>query len=385
MRATVIAAVVLFSGSIAIIAPRSKGGGHGSDGSVATASSNGNGDGSANSGGSSGGNSGASSNSGGSSGGNSGASSNSGGSSGGNSGASSNSGGSRGGSSGGSSNDGHSAGVGQPVGAIAGPTTRSGGVQGQLGVSRPAPHVAYGQPYSAANIGRSNTGTFRRQPIRPEIAPGVGQAGVFARSGGSPPNHALGATQPRISRPTALLRQPGEGERSVLTTRDGSPHAENWSRNDPKNKGRLDQQTQDHLRSSQGSKSSWTEARHRQNDHHCNHHGRDWWHQRSDAVVLVDRGYWGCYGGWWYPAWGYDPNCSYYEYDGPIYGCNDLLPDEIVANVQRELQRLGYFPYEADGIFGTLTQEALARYQRDAGIQVTGVIDPKTLAALGFC
>jgi len=371
MRATVIAAVVLFSGSIAIIAPRSKGGGHGSDGSVATASSNGNGDGSANSGGSSGGNSGASSNSGGSSGGNSGASSNS--------------GGSRGGSSGGSSNDGHSAGVGQPVGAIAGPTTRSGGVQGQLGVSRPAPHVAYGQPYSAANIGRSNTGTFRRQPIRPEIAPGVGQAGVFARSGGSPPNHALGATQPRISRPTALLRQPGEGERSVLTTRDGSPHAENWSRNDPKNKGRLDQQTQDHLRSSQGSKSSWTEARHRQNDHHCNHHGRDWWHQRCDAVVLVDLGYWGCYDGWWYPAWGYDPNCSYYEYDGPIYGCNDLLPDEIVANVQRELQRLGYFPYEADGIFGTLTQEALARYQRDAGIQVTGVIDPKTLAALGFC
>jgi len=30
-------------------------------------------------------------------------------------------------------------------------------------------------------------------------------------------------------------------------------------------------------------------------------------------------------------------------------------------------------------------KEALARYQRDAGIQVTGVIDPKTLAALGFC
>ena len=171
----------------------------------------------------------------------------------------------------------------------------------------------------------------------------------------------------------------------MLTARDGSPHAGNWSRNDPKNKGRFDQQTQDHLRSSQGSKSSWTEARHRHNDHHRNHHGRDWWHHRCDGVVLVDRGYWGWYDGWWYPAWGYDPNCSYYEYDGPIYGCNGLLPDEIVANVQRELQRLGYFPYEADGIFGSLTQEALARYQRDAGIQVTGVIDPKTLAALGFC
>ena len=82
MRATVIAAVVLFSGSIAIIAPRSEGGGHWSDGFVATASSNGNGGGSANSGGSSGGNSGGGSNSGGSSGGNSGGGSNSGGSSG---------------------------------------------------------------------------------------------------------------------------------------------------------------------------------------------------------------------------------------------------------------------------------------------------------------
>ena len=351
MRATVIAAVVLFSGSIAIIAPRSEGGGHGSDGFVATASSNGNGGGSGNSGGSSG----------------------------------SNSSGSRSGNSGGSSRSSHSTGGGQPVGAVAGPTTRSGGVQGQLGASRPAPHVAYGQPHSAATIRRSNTGTFHQQPIRPEIAPGVRQAGVFARSGGPPPNRALGATQPRISRPTALLHQPGAGKRSVLTTRDGSPHTGNWSRNDPKNKGRFDQQTQDHLRSWQGSKSNWAEACHRHNDHHRNHHGRDWWHHRCDAVVLVDWGYWGWYDGWWYPAWGYDPYYSYYEYDGPVYGCNGLLPDEIVANVQRELQRLGYFPYEVDGVFGPLTQEALARYQYDAGIQVTGAIDPKTLAALGFC
>jgi hypothetical protein len=68
----------------------------------------------------------------------------------------------------------------------------------------------------------------------------------------------------------------------------------------------------------------------------------------------------------------------------PIYGCDGLLPDEIIANVQAELQKLGYYPYEVDGIFGPLTQEAPARFQSDHGIPVTGAIDPQTLAALGL-
>jgi hypothetical protein len=182
-----------------------------------------------------------------------------------------------------------------------------------------------------------------------------------------------------------MLHESGSEKKGVLTTRDGNSHEGNWARNDPRNKGSLDQQTQDRGRTFQGSRSSWTEACHRQTDHHRCNHGRDWWNNRCTSVILIDWGYWGCYDGWWYPAWGYDPSCSYYEYDGPIYGCNDVLPDEIVANVQSELQMLGYFPYEVDGVFGPLTQEALARYQRDAGIQVTGAIDPKTLASLGIC
>ncbi len=99
---------------------------------------------------------------------------------------------------------------------------------------------------------------------------------------------------------------------------------------------------------------------------------------------MVDWGFWGWNDGWWYPAWGYDPGNSYYEYDGPIYGYGDLLPDEIVANVQSALQDLGYYLYEVDGIFGPITQEALAKFQRSQGIPVTGVIDPKTLGALGL-
>ena len=363
MRATLIAAVMLLSGGIALVVPQSQGGGgQGSGGFVAAGSSSGNGGGGATSGGSSGNTSGG----------------------GGSSGASSSSGG---GGSSGRSGGGHGMSGGHFVGAGAGPAARPGGGQGQFAGPRTGPHVGHGQPYSGGTAGRINPGMVRGQPVRPGIGSGIGigRPSTSVRSGGPRSNRAFGPTQPRISRPTALLHESGSEKGGVLTTRDGNPHEGNWSRNDPKNKGRLAQQTQDRGRTFQGSKSSWAEACHRHTDHHRSHHGRDWWNNRCNTIILVDWGYWGCYDGWWYPAWGYDPSCSYYEYDGPIYGCNDLLPDEIVANVQSELQRLGYFPYEVDGVFGPLTQEALARYQRDAGIQVTGAIDPKTLASLGIC
>jgi len=191
-------------------------------------------------------------------------------------------------------------------------------------------------------------------------------------------------SQPRISRPTMMLHQSKSTQRNILTTRDGRPHEGNWSRNDPANKDRFGRQTEDRLRNWQGRKSNWTEACHRHDDHHRHHHDHDWWHHHCDVVVLVDWGFWGWSDGWWYPAWGYDPNYSYYEYDGPVYGYDGLLPDEIVANVQSVLQDLGYYPYEVDGVFGPLTQEALARFQRDQGIPITGAIDPQTLSALGL-
>ena len=99
---------------------------------------------------------------------------------------------------------------------------------------------------------------------------------------------------------------------------------------------------------------------------------------------MVGGGYWGWWDGWWYPAWGYDPYYSYYEYDGPIYSYNGLAPDEIVANVQRELQRLGYYNDAVDGIFGPSTQDALRRYQRDRQLPITRAIDPDTVEALSL-
>ncbi len=112
-------------------------------------------------------------------------------------------------------------------------------------------------------------------------------------------------------------------------------------------------------------------------------HDRNWWGSRYNRIVFVFGGpyYWDS--GYWYPAWGYDPN-AYYAYDGPIYAYNDLPPDQVIANVQAALQSQGYYDGEVDGVLGPLTRAAIAKYQSDNGLYVTSAIDEPTLSSLGM-
>jgi hypothetical protein len=117
-------------------------------------------------------------------------------------------------------------------------------------------------------------------------------------------------------------------------------------------------------------------------------HDSGWWQDHcSDRIVFVtiysqpfpfffDTGY-------WYPAWGYYPD-AYYPYDGPIYGYNDLPPDEIITNVQIQLYNEGYYSGPIDGILGPDTRAAIADYQADHGLAVTAAIDEPTVASLGL-
>jgi len=117
-------------------------------------------------------------------------------------------------------------------------------------------------------------------------------------------------------------------------------------------------------------------------------HDRGWWHDHcGDRIVFVtvysqpfpfyfDAGY-------WYPAWGYYPD-SYYPYDGPIYGYNDLPPDEVITNVQTQLYNEGYYNGPIDGILGPDTRAAIADYQADHGLAVTAAIDEPTVESLGL-
>jgi len=113
-------------------------------------------------------------------------------------------------------------------------------------------------------------------------------------------------------------------------------------------------------------------------------HDRNWWHDHCDTVVFVSTGYYFLDGSYWYPAYGYDPLQSYYDYDGPVYTYSNLLPDEVIANVQTALQDAGYYLGEITGSLGVDTRAALANFQRDYGLPITGAIDEPTVETLGL-
>jgi hypothetical protein len=129
------------------------------------------------------------------------------------------------------------------------------------------------------------------------------------------------------------------------------------------------------------SRFSFAEAAHR---HSHEWHDRNWWRSHYSNIVLVDAGYYFWDSGYWYPAWGYDPSYNTYPYDGPIYGFDGLNPDQVVADVQAELQREGYYTGAVNGILDPLTQAAIAYYQRDHNLAITSVVDAATVTSLGL-
>jgi hypothetical protein len=113
-------------------------------------------------------------------------------------------------------------------------------------------------------------------------------------------------------------------------------------------------------------------------------HDQNWWRGRYRNNITFVFGapyYWNA--GYWFPAWGYNPN-AYYAWDGPIYAYNRLPPDQVIANVQAALQQQGYYRGEVDGLIGPLTRGAIADYQRDHGLYTTSTIDQPTLQSLGM-
>lgn len=57
---------------------------------------------------------------------------------------------------------------------------------------------------------------------------------------------------------------------------------------------------------------------------------------------------------------------------------------EEVKQIQTALRDRGYFTSNIDGIFGTLTKNAVMNFQKDNGLTVDGIAGKNTLAALGI-
>ena len=115
------------------------------------------------------------------------------------------------------------------------------------------------------------------------------------------------------------------------------------------------------------------------------YHDQSWYRSHYNRIELIGGGNYYFNGGYWYPAWGYEPSAQYYVYDGPIYAGREAVPpDQVIADVQAALQQMGYYRGEVDGLLGPLTREALTGYQNDHGLYTTAAIDQPTLDSLGI-
>jgi hypothetical protein len=251
-------------------------------------------------------------------------------------------------------------------------------------------------------IGTSAAGAFLAVVNAALAAGHGGHGGGFAGSPGAGGGRAYTAIAPRFpgvgaehfaGRPYGVFprggitRYPSTGISSrpnITTGKQPSQRLGGWSHNKQTGKSRLDPQTAAKLHNWSGKRDNSAQANQEHREHKLHHHDRDWWRHRCVSIVFFDGGYWGWEDGWWFPAWGYDPYYSYYAYDGPIYGYGELPPDQVVADVQGALQRLGYYQGAIDGVLGSATQEAIEKYQRDRRLPVTGGIDHRTLASMGF-
>src|SRR4029453_14401465 len=157
-------------------------------------------------------------------------------------------------------------------------------------------------------------------------------------------------------------------------------------------------------------------------DHIAERHGANWWHRDWDRrhahffnnrFFVFDNGFWCGLDAGFFP-WDYLPYYAgdYYPYDystdvqpddntapasaypygyytgvQPDYNTapdnGAQVADTTVEATQERLFYVGFFKGPADGIFGPTTRDAVAKYQIDNQLDVTGSLSPDTLQSLG--
>jgi hypothetical protein len=230
-----------------------------------------------------------------------------------------------------------------------------------------------GQRFSSVGMRAPRSMEFRPQSIRSSAGGPIG-SGQFARGN---INRINRSNQFAGNRANTNLRRGGNGVNQARSG-NGLPtnwrnhvvaqHSGNWQRNWNRNR--------DHV---------W-------HGHHCRFVNGSW--------VIFDFGFYP----WWpygYPydyyaddyyfgyPYGYDP--GYYdssvdqsdEYYGQNGYGNDYA-DSTVAAAQQRLAREGYYRGQIDGILGAGTRAAIAQYQSNHGLHVTGALSSATLQALGL-
>src|SRR5438045_5257713 len=176
------------------------------------------------------------------------------------------------------------------------------------------------------------------------------------------PNRAY--TQPKVQPTQPKTAHKNLGQKKGVAN---NPGYEKPASNNPGN-GKTTGNDTGHGKATNNNRDSYADAmrryRHERHDHH-------WWKQHYVIIVLVGGGYYYHDSGYWYPAWGYDPNYERYDYDGPIYTYGNLLPDQVIVNVQRALKELEYYAGELNGSVVGKTRNDLAAYKQNYGLDPT--------------
>jgi hypothetical protein len=85
-----------------------------------------------------------------------------------------------------------------------------------------------------------------------------------------------------------------------------------------------------------------------------------------------------------YPYWGYGYPDYGYDYSSGPSEYSSATGNSISEQVQEDLAQQGYYQGPIDGVVGPGTRAAIAAYQRDSGLPVTGAIDGGLLRSLGL-
>jgi hypothetical protein len=300
---------------------------------------------------------------------------------------------------------------------------RAGGFVG--GGSRAAPGV-YGGGFRGAPAFRGAYFTGRSVG-RPTVAPRSYYGGTrmtavqprgFNRSVGRP-------TSPYMSRFAAPTRQPARVNSPAARTRASDPRISTAANRQDNRVGSIvgRNKVSDRLASTAANRQTAASRQSLVKNHASERYDANWhrdWdrhhsHFHNHKVFVFLNGFWWGLDPWFYPYYadGYYPyddnghnpydygygspddysanpygyyNYSPYNYDDqPGYAASDQsTPNTTVSAVQSELAKLGYYGGAIDGSVGDQTEAALARYQENNDLSVTGTLDTATLQSLGI-
>ncbi len=92
------------------------------------------------------------------------------------------------------------------------------------------------------------------------------------------------------------------------------------------------------------------------------------------------------YPGYGYPYFGASAALYYHGYHPPprVQAYTPRAGGSVVAQVQQELARAGYYRGRVDGVIGTGTRNAIRAYERANGLRADGRIDQELLRSLGI-